>query len=289
MTDATSSVRVAGDPMPAALAAYLAALDAGDVGAAVAAFAPDALHAAPRAGMIETGARALSEGHDGLRRDLAARGAGSPVHEVYLCAHDGRRALVEGVARSTATGEAEAGFAASITLAPDGRIARYLGFAGSPAPERTPHDDAPAGAGAGAAPTDMGVVLHDYFAALDRGDFFAAAGRFSDDVLYVHPPYRHTGIDSPDRVSFRGRAELLAAFTARGRRAFDHRITAAVQRGPHGLVEGVVEGLPGGGTGSFVSSLTLDRDGRIRRYVSYYCEPGVPDATTAGDLRAPSA
>ena len=33
--------------------------------------------------------------------------------------------------------------------------------------------------------------------------------------------------------------------------------------------------LPGSGTGSFISSLSLAEDGTIRRYVSFYCEPGV--------------
>ncbi|HEU0170322.1 MAG TPA: hypothetical protein VFR26_02700, partial [Acidimicrobiales bacterium] len=63
-----------------------------------------------------------------------------------------------------------------------------------------------------------------------------------------------------------------------GRQSFDHRVTTSIQRGPHGLIEGVVQGLPDGGTGSFVSSLTLDADGLIRRYVSFYCEPAVPGA-----------
>ena len=50
----------------------------------------------------------------------------------------------------------------------------------------------------------------------------------------------------------------------------------SIQRGPHCLFEGAVNGLPGGGTGSFISSLSLAADGTIRRYVSFYCEPAVP-------------
>ena len=103
----------------------------------------------------------------------------------------------------------------------------------------------------------------------------AAASHFSDDVLYSHPPYRHTGITDPDRVEFRGRAALLAAFERRGKASFDHEVLTSIQRGPHCLFEGAVRNLPDGGTGSFISSLSLAADGTIRRYVSFYCEPGV--------------
>jgi hypothetical protein len=107
------------------------------------------------------------------------------------------------------------------------------------------------------------------------GDFAGAADCFSHDVLYSHPPYRHTGIDGNERVEFRGRAELLAAFQRRGRAAFDHHVSVYAQHGPHGLIEGRVDGLPDGRFGSFISSLSLDGAGCIRRYVSFYCEPGV--------------
>ena len=88
--------------------------------------------------------------------------------------------------------------------------------------------------------------------------------------------HRHTGIDDPGRVEFRGRAALEDAFNARGKASFDHDVVALVQRGPHCLFEGAVNNLPGGGSGSFISSLSLAADGTIRRYVSFYCEPGIP-------------
>jgi len=271
---------VVGDPVPAGLAAHYAARDARRVDDAVAAVGPAALYAVPRPGAPETDARRIVEGRNALRGLLTEREPAPHRHEIQLCVHDGDRALVEGVTRSTATGAAEMSFAAAVSLDAEGRIARYVGFGGAPAPDLTPHAAAPTEPtpNGTARPADMDTVLHEYFAALDRGDFAGAAARFSPDVLYVHPPYRHTGIDSPDRVTFRGRAALLAAFTARGRQSFDHRVTTSIQRGPHGLIEGVVQGLPGGGTGSFVSSLTLDAAGLIRRYVSFYCEPAVPGA-----------
>ena len=53
-------------------------------------------------------------------------------------------------------------------------------------------------------------------------------------------------------------------------------VLVSLQRGPHCLFEGAVHDLPDGGNGSFISSLSLAADGTIRRYVSFYCEPGVP-------------
>jgi hypothetical protein len=118
-------------------------------------------------------------------------------------------------------------------------------------------------------------VVHGYFTALDAGRFDAAAAYFSDDVLYSHPPYQHTGIDDVDRIEFRGRAALRAAFEARGPTTFDHTVLTSIQRGPHCIFEGAVNNLPDGGSGSFISSLSLAGDGTIRRYVSFYCEPAV--------------
>ena len=149
-----------------------------------------------------------------------------------------------------------------------GLVGRYLAYMTTPAV-------LPAPSGTGSAPADAAEVLARYFEALDAGSFDEAANQFSADVVYSHPPYRHTGIDSDDRVVFRGRDQLRAAFTARGKQRFDHRLVAIGQHGAHCLLEGLVEGLPHGGSGSFVSSLTLDGDGRIRRYVSFYCEPSV--------------
>lgn len=256
-----------GDPMPAELAAYYRDLDAGLIKEAADHFSPDVLYALPRYGTIETDARREIEGRDELVGWFDERGPKTYVHEIQLCIHEGATCLVEGVGVEPASG-AFATFVASLRLGADGLVQRYLAYMTAPAV-------VPAPSGTGPAPADAAEVLARYFDALDTGAFADAVDQFSADVVYSHPPYRHTGIDGDARVVFRGRDQLLAAFTARGRQTFDHRIVAIGQRGPHCLLEGVVEGLPDDGTGSFISSLTLDGSGRIRRYVSFYCEPSV--------------
>ena len=254
--------------MPARLAAYYADLDAGRMKEAAEHFSTDSVYALPPADGIETGPRRLRHGRDELLGWFDQRGPRADVHRIQLCVADGAGCLVEGVGVEPSTGQAFATFVASVQLDDDGLVGRYLSYMTAPAV-------VPAPSGTGPTPADAADVLARYFEALDRGAFDEAADQFSPDVVYSHPPYRHTGIDSNDRVVFRGRDELRAAFNARGRQSFDHRVVTIGQRGPHALLEGVVEGLPGGGSGSFISSLTLDSDGRMQRYVSFYCEPSV--------------
>jgi ketosteroid isomerase-like protein len=261
-----------GDPLPSAVADYYAAIDDPRVDDAAAACSDDVLYAVAAPNVIETDARWETEGQDALRDRFEQRGVQPWAHDILLCAMEGSSCLVEGVLRRTDRSEVWASFAASMQLDGIGLVRRYLAYLCIPAVELTPAGAAPSN---GAAAGDAAAALDRYFGALDAGAFADAAACFSEDVLYSHPPYRHTGIDGNERVSFRGRSELLRAFEARGRQSFDHRILASIQRGPHCLLEGIVEGLPEGGTGSFVSSLTLDGDGLIRRYVSFYCEPSV--------------
>jgi len=266
-TDQTGSTPL-GDPLPRHVVAYYTELDGGRPDEAADTFTDDAIYAVPVAG-AETDPRVVTTGRGAIRARLRARGAVNRLHHVQLCVVEGPTCLVEGVVRN-GDGRCDT-FVASLTVGNDG-IERYLAYACSgmrdPIPTSVSIDSTPAVA------RDM---LDAYFGAMDEGDFEAAAGCFADDVLYSHPPYRHTDNDSDDRVEFRSRAELLAAFHSRGRQSFGHRIIRCVQRGPHALIEGVVFDLPHGGTGSFISSLSLDDAGLIRRYLSFYCEPSVPE------------
>jgi ketosteroid isomerase-like protein len=260
-----------GDLLPAALAAYYTDLDGGRLHEAAQHFADDVLYAVPRPDEIETSPRVEYEGRDAVQARFIDRGMQPVVHDVQLCVVEGSACLLEGVTRDAA-GHAFATFVASAQLDSAGLVSRYLAYRCLPAVDPEPP-------GAGPSPGDADKVLHAYFDALDAGEFEEAADCFSTDVVYSHPPYRHTGLDSDNRVVFRGRDALVAAFRVRGRQSFDHRILESVQRGPHCMLEGLVEGLPGGRSGSFISSLSLDGDGRIQRYVSFYCEPSVARRT----------
>jgi len=261
---------IIGDAIPERLAAYYDAIDAGRFDEAADQFAGDCLYAVPPTG-IETQPRVVTEGRDALRNRFDARGHRPRTHVVQLCVAEGNQCLLEGIVTDAANGAPVATFVGSAGLSStDGRIERYLAYACDGARDPIPADSPQA------APASVSDVLDAYFGALDSGQFEAAADCFSDSVLYSHPPYRHTQIDGDQRVEFRGRSELLAAFRARGRQSFGHEILTCIQRGPHAILEGAVRDLPGGGSGSFISSLSLAADGRISRYVSFYCEPSVP-------------
>ena len=266
----TTDTEPLGDPVPPILVAYYDAIDDNRFEDAAARFARRGLYAVPQPEAAETAPRVQTIGPDDLLDRLTARGPKPWHHVVRLCVAEGPTALLEGVFADDRN-LAIATFVASVRSNTDGLLDRYLGFACAGARDPIPTDLHPA-----ATPANASQVVHHYFRDLDAGRFAEAAAHFSHDVVYSHPPYQHTGIVDPNRIEFRGREALHAAFEARGKASFDHTMLTSIQRGPHCLFEGAVHGLPDGGTGSFISSLSLGADGTIRRYVSFYCEPAVP-------------
>lgn len=267
-TDAASAALIpaAGDPLPEAAAGFLAAFAAGDAEAAAARFAASGVYAFPSDAADETSPRRLGQG-EGLAAVLAADPTCGAPHRLRLCCAEGGDCLLEGYVFDAGGAPAHS-FAASLQLDAEGRIARYLTF------RCPPTEDAVGTAMENPSGADAQAQLGVYFERLEGGDFDAAKAYFSDDCLYSHPPYSH---GSP-RVEFRGHAELLAGFERRGKQPKQHFVPVAIQRGPHLMVEGYVwldGSTPDGGTESFISSATLDPDGRVRRYLAYVCEPMV--------------
>ncbi len=160
------------------------------------------------------------------------------------------------------------GFTASVQLDAGGLIARYLSYHYRPALHLRQRW---AGPGQG----DACATVHRYLDALGGGRFEEAAACFSEDLVYSHPPYRHSGIHNERRLEFRGRQVLLAGFQERGKTSYRHQVRICLQRGPHCLLEMVIVDLPGDGNGSSVASLSLDDKGLIERYVAFYCEPAI--------------
>jgi len=266
-----STITRLGDPLPASVAGYCTALDAGRVDDAVAAFSGDAIYAVPRPAAGETDPRRVIEGRAALRSYLVERGQRPTRHRFLFSAREGSACLVEGLIEGTREGVPVSTFAFSVELAADGLITRYLAHVCSPPVEPWPRPG-------GAAPADAAGLVTRYFAALQAGRFEDAAACFAEDVTYSHPPYHHTGIHTTARSVYRGRAELLDSFRRRGTTVYRHRVDVSIQRGPNCMFESTVLDLPGGGFGSAVASLSLDPDGLIARYVAFYCEPGVQRA-----------
>lgn len=256
-----------GDPIPAAVAGYYDALDAGRRADVLACFAATGRLAVPPADAPrETSPRLVVQGREAIGAWYDGRPWFPMRHVIDLCVCDGPACLVEGIVEREGT--PIAGFAASFRLDDDGLLARYLVFAGRPAPDPRAHELAPV-----EAPTDAFAVFDRYLTALQDGRLDDAVGHFGADALYAHPPFVHRpgGL----RTAWRGRAEIAAGFGERGPAPFRHDVVAGGQRGAHALLEGRTRDLPDGRSGSFVSAVSVDGDGRIARYVSYYTEPAV--------------
>jgi ketosteroid isomerase-like protein len=119
--------------LPPGLAAYYAALDAGDDDAAAAAFAEDAVYIRPALDPDAGGTGTETFRGRAAIRDLftmrSARkqfGENLHHHEFRSVAVAGNECFVEGV--GVADGAPFAVFIAHATLAPDGLIARYIGM-----------------------------------------------------------------------------------------------------------------------------------------------------------------
>jgi ketosteroid isomerase-like protein len=250
---------------PAAVGALLDALRDDDLDAAAAAVPEGALSALPGPDGPETAPRVIARDPAALRRALQAAFRGRRPEVLVCVAPSARDCLLEG-RLVDATGTPVETFLASYQLR-DGRIARQLVYTCPLVePSRTWNGASPVDA-----PGDARAIVGRYFEHLDAGEFEAAAECFSPNALYSHPPY---GPGQP-RAEFRGRDELLAGFRRRGPKPDRaHHIDLSPQLGTECFLEGYTIDEPRGGT--FISSLSLDTDGLIQRYLAVYCEPIVP-------------
>lgn len=246
------------------LLAFYRVVDSGDMAGAVELCRDDVLFAAPPPGAGDTAPRYVTTDRAGLRERLDERGVKPYRHDLLVEVEVDGSHLVEGVIRSPDDGSDIATFAASAQLDDAGRIARYAAFMFEP-PVPYVRADEPA------PPVDAAEAVAEYFAAMEAGRFEDAAGSFSDDVVYAHPPYRPDG----PRVVFTGRDELLQGFASRGTNSSTHPVVVIGQDGADCLLEGIHDNLPGGRRATFVSSLTFNPAGEITRYVAWACDPMV--------------
>jgi hypothetical protein len=114
-------------------------------------------------------------------------------------------------------------------------------------------------------------ILQAYFDDLMNSRFREAAAHFSIDTLYSHPPYA----GGSKRVLFSGRDALWRGFAIeRGPSPVRQVITGFWQHGDRAFIEGVIEGIPDGGT--FFSTAQLNSNGEITRYVAFYSARRIP-------------
>jgi hypothetical protein len=119
--------------------------------------------------------------------------------------------------------------------------------------------------------SDGRAILERYFADLTNSRFREAAGNFTVDTLYSHPPYG----GGTERVLFEGREALWRGFVElRGPSPVRQIITGFWQRGERVFVEGVIEGIPNGGT--FFATGQISPEGEIARYVAFYSARRIP-------------
>jgi ketosteroid isomerase-like protein len=261
------NLAVAGNPVPAALAAYFENLDADRPQAAAAAFSADAVYARPPRDAPEVAPRLVVTGRDAIQQLFSNRGSQPWRHRVLVCVAEGPDCLVEGITETGAG--ARSTFAATAQLDGAGLVARYVVFQCEPVTDPMP-------ATGTTVPGDAGRIVRRYFDSLAEGNFAAAAACFSEDVVYCHPPYTQGGLKGGGRVWFRSRPELQDAFERRGRTSYRHELPVLIQRGPNCLFEVVTPSEDGALLGSGLSSLSLDADGLISRYVTFFTVEPVP-------------
>ncbi len=118
-------------------------------------------------------------------------------------------------------------------------------------------------------------ILERYLTDLSRSRFAEAAAHFTLDTVYSHPPYGGGTV----RVLYRSREALANGFAYdRGPSPVRQVITGVWQRGGRMFVEGVIEGIPNGGT--FFSTAQISPEGEIARYVAFYSATRIPRLRT---------
>ena len=110
-------------------------------------------------------------------------------------------------------------------------------------------------------------ALDEYYRVLDAGDVGATLACFTEDAVYMRPR-----LDGPGLELVRGRDELAAFFTARGKKPYRHFVHADAAAGGRCFVEGTagIAGEPP--THVFLAEATIEPDGRISRYFALMAE-----------------
>jgi hypothetical protein len=209
------------------------------------------------------GLKASIDAVRGADASAAALADLSPSSLTLVAAVGSNRACWAEVTRR-ADGEADETCLVGLSYDAGGAVSRLVWLRAPLAPACSEVDDTGAG-------PDGRLVLERYLADLQRSMFRDAASHFTVDTIYSHPPYA----GGTERVLFRGREALCRGFvTERGPSPVRQIVTAFWRRGPRVFVEGVIEGIPNGGT--FFSTGQITSAGEIARYVAFYSATRIP-------------
>lgn len=137
-------------------------------------------------------------------------------------------------------------------------------------------------------PAEAPEHLRGYFAELDRYDVEATVAHFSPDCLYAVPGiarWRPGLVDAGPRAEVRGRQELARRFADRGRMNHFHEFSALAGSDGRWILEGIGRDRDTGETTvTFCSSVTLDEEGLVRRYLAFFAAPPLPPVPPRIDL-----
>jgi hypothetical protein len=180
--------------------------------------------------------------------------------EIVACVDSGDACWAEIARRSD--GEAETCIA-GLTFGSAREVSRVVLLRGPLVPEREVDvaDVAP----------DGRSIVEAYFTDLMNSRFREAAAYFTAEAIYSHPPYA----GGTERVLYEGREALWRGFAVeRGPSPVQQIITGFWQLGDRAFVEGVIEGIPNGGT--FFSTAQITSGGEIGRYIAFYSATRIP-------------
>ena len=137
---------------------------------------------------------------------------------------------------------------------------------------------------------ELPKALANYFDALDDGRLDEASEAYAQDVLYAVPPAGR--IETDPRSVSNGRATVRERFERRGPKPYVHEILLCMVEGRDAILEGLTRNRSTGAPlSSFASSLQVDDQGLVCRYLAFQCAPEITPlpADANGSWRTPGA
>jgi SnoaL-like domain len=116
---------------------------------------------------------------------------------------------------------------------------------------------------------EKSATMKLYFKCMDTADFETAAGLFTDDAVYIRPPFvpGQAAFASSGTQRIEGLPAISAFWDERGKRATQHIIVVEATSDTEWFAEGVVS-VDGSEERLFLTHVTFDAAGKVRRFVA---------------------